>query len=160
MSKLSDLAEEIATILKERGETVAVVETSSGGLISATLLAVPGASAYYVGGAVTYTGTARDAFLGIDLNDHPGIRSASEPYASLIAATVREKLDTTWGISETGASGPTGNGYGDAAGHTCVAVSGQTDRVMTLETGLSDRETNMTLFAERCLEQFVEALNP
>ena len=160
MSKLSDLAEQIATILKERGETVAVVETSSGGLISATLLAVPGASAYYVGGAVTYTGKARDAFLGIDLNDHPGIRSASEPYASLIAATVREKLDTTWGISETGASGPTGNGYGDAAGHTCVAVSGQTDRVMTLETGLSDRETNMTLFAERCLEQFVEALNP
>ncbi len=160
MSKLSDLAEEIATILKERGETVAVVETSGGGLISAALLAVPGASAYYVGGAVTYTGTARDAFLGIDLNDHPGIRSASEPYASLIAATVREKLDTTWGISETGASGPTGNGYGDAAGHTCVAVSGQTDRVMTLETGLSDRETNMTLFAERCLEQFVEALNP
>jgi len=160
MSKLSDLAEQIATILKERGETVAVVETSGGGLISAALLAVPGASAYYVGGAVTYTGKARDAFLGIDLNDHPGIRSASEPYASLIAATVREKLDTTWGISETGASGPTGNGYGDAAGHTCVAVSGQTDRVMTLETGLSDRETNMTLFAERCLEQFVEALNP
>jgi nicotinamide-nucleotide amidase len=159
MSKLSDLAEEIAAILKERGETVAVVETSGGGLISAALLAVPGASAYYVGGAVTYTGTARDAFLGIDLEGHPGVRSSSEPYASLIAATVRTKLDTTWGISETGASGPTGNGYGDLAGHTCVAVSGPTDRVMTLETGLSDRETNMTLFAERCLEQFVETLN-
>ena len=159
MSKLSDLANTIAVILKERGETVAVVETSGGGLISAALLAVPGASAYYVGGAVTYTGTARDAFLGIDLDDHPGVRSSSEPYASLIAATVREKLSTTWGISETGASGPTGNGYGDSAGHTCVAVSGPTDRVMTLETGLSDRETNMTLFAERCLEQFVEALN-
>jgi len=159
MSKLSDLAEEIAAILKERGETVAVVETSGGGLISAALLAVPGASAYYVGGAVTYTGTARDAFLGIDLEGHPGVRSSSEPYASLIAATVRMKLDTTWGISETGASGPTGNGYGDLAGHTCVAVSGPTDRVMTLETGLSDRETNMTLFAERCLEQFVETLN-
>ena len=159
MSKLSDLANTIAVILKERGESVAVVETSGGGLISAALLAVPGASAYYVGGAVTYTGTARDAFLGIDLDDHPGIRSASEPYASLIAATVREKLGTTWGISETGASGPTGNGYGDAAGHTCVAVSGPTGRVMTLETGLSDRETNMTLFAERCLEQFAEALN-
>ena len=159
MSKLSDLTEEIAAILKERGETVAVVETSGGGLISAALLAVPGASAYYVGGAVTYTGTARDAFLGIDLEGHPGVRSSSEPYASLIAATVRTKLDTTWGISETGASGPTGNGYSDLAGHTCVAVSGPTDRVMTLETGLSDRETNMTLFAERCLEQFVETLN-
>ena len=159
MSKLSELAEGIAVILKERGETVAVVETSGGGLVSAALLAVPGASAYYMGGAVTYTGTARDAFLEIDLDDHPGIRSASEPYASLIAATVRQKLGTTWGISETGASGPTGNSYGDLAGHTCVAVSGPTDRVMTLETGLSDRETNMILFAERCLEQFVEALN-
>ena len=158
MSKLSELAEGIAVILKQRGETVAVVETSGGGLVSAALLAVPGASAYYVGGAVTYTGTARDAFLGIDLDDHPGVRSSSEPYASLIAATVREKLDTTWGISETGASGPTGNGYGDSAGHTCVAVSGPTDKVMTLETGLNDRETNMTLFAERCLEQFTAAL--
>ena len=108
---------------------------------------------------MTYTGTARDAFLGIALEGHPGVRSSSEPYASLIAATVRTKRDTTWGISETGASGPTGNGYGDLAGHTCVAVSGPTDRVMTLETGLSDRETNMMLFAERCLEQFVETLN-
>jgi nicotinamide-nucleotide amidase len=159
LAKLSDLANRIAIVLKERGETVAVVETSGGGLVSAALLAVPGASAYYMGGAVTYTGTARDAFLEIDLDDHPGVRSSSEPYASLIAATVREKLGTTWGISETGASGPTGNGYGDLAGHTCVAVSGPTDRVSTLETGLDDRETNMTLFAERCLEQFADALN-
>jgi nicotinamide-nucleotide amidase len=155
---LADLAGSVAERLKARDETVAVVETSGGGLISAALLAVPGASAYYVGGAVTYTGTAREVFLGIDLADHHGMRSASEPYATLIAATVRERLGTTWGISETGASGPTGNSYGDAAGHTCVAVEGPMSAVATLETGIADRERNMTRFAERCLTLFLETL--
>ncbi|NQW16701.1 MAG: CinA family protein [Chloroflexi bacterium] len=159
MSKLDELANDVAAILKQRGETVAVAETSGGGLISAALLAIPGASAYYMGGVVAYTGTARDELLEIDLDDHPGVRSSSEPYAALTASTIREKLNTTWGISETGAAGPIGNSYGDAAGHTCVAVSGPIDRVSTLETGLTDRDANMTLFAERCLEQFAEALN-
>lgn len=159
MTRLSSLAEKISAILKDRHDTVAVSESSTGGLVSAALLAVPGASAYFTGGVVVYTGPARDTFLGIYLGQHEGMRSASEPYALLAAATVRERLDATWGLSETGAAGPTGNRYGDAAGHTCIAVSGPANHSETLETGLTDRETNMALFAEKTLEAFERVLS-
>ncbi|HIF71700.1 MAG TPA: CinA family protein [Dehalococcoidia bacterium] len=158
-TKLATLANSIATLLKQRGETVAVAESSTGGLISAALLAVPGASAYFMGGSVVYTKTARDQYLGIDFDNHPGMRSASEPYAALLAKTSRELLNTTWGISETGASGPTGNAYGDSAGHTCLAVSSTTiETAATLKTGLANREQNMQLFAEQALTLFEQVL--
>ena len=98
----------VAQTLKDRRETIAVAESSAGGLISAALLAVPGASAYFVGGGVVYTHTARGALLGTTDEMMSGIRSASEPYALLLARTIRERLGTTWGVAETGASGPTG----------------------------------------------------
>ena len=160
MTRLSDLAATVGALLKERGETVAVAESSTAGLVSAALLSVPGASAYFVGGAVVYTARARVQFLGIDLGDHPGMRSASEPYALLLARTNRANLGTIWGLSETGAAGPTGNRYGDDAGHTCMAVSGPGPRELaeTLETGLTDRETNMRLFAEQTLALFERVL--
>src|SRR5580692_11476986 len=144
---LAPLAEALAAELKARGQTVAVAESSAGGLISATLLAVPGASAYFLGGAVVYTGKARMALLGLRREDVAGVRSSSEPYAVLLARTVRENLGATWGLSETGAAGPP-NGYGDAAGHTCVAVSGPTEMAFTLETGSPDRAANMEAFAK------------
>jgi len=148
------MATAVAELLREREETVAVVETTAGGLVSAALLAVSGASAFYRGGAVTYTGIARDVLLEIDLAAHPGVRSSSEPYARLIAAAIRERLGATWGIGETGAAGPTGNPYGDAPGHTCIAVSGPTGRAITLETGAADREANMWAFTKAALELF------
>ena len=131
---------EIAKILIERGETVAVGESSAGGLISASLLAVSGASKYFMGGGVIYTHRARKRLVKIDFKDHPGVRSSSEPYASLLAGSVRELLTATWGLAESGAAGPTGNSYGDDAGHTCVAVAGPVKDVRTLETASSDRE--------------------
>ena len=158
MEPLEPMAATIANLLRERGETVAVVETTAGGLVSAALLAVGGASAYYRGGAVTYTGIARDVLLGIDMRQHEGVRSSSEPYAQILAASIRERLGATWGIGETGAAGPTGNPYGDAAGHTCIAISGPHEHVETLETALDDREENMWRFAKRTLEVFETAL--
>ena len=158
MEPLTPMAESIAEMLFERGQTVAVCETTGGGLISAALLAIPGASRYYRGAAVTYTGVARSTFLEIDLDDHPGVRSSSEPYALLIAETIRARLGADWGIGETGAAGPTGNPYGDAAGHTCIAVVGPARHVETLETGDSDREANMWRFTRRTLEVFEQVL--
>jgi nicotinamide-nucleotide amidase len=160
MDKLLPLAEKIAARLVERKETVAVAEGSAGGLISAALLAVPGASAYFVGGAVVYTGAARGAFADISLDEMKGmgIRAASEPYAALLAQRLRERLNTTWGLAEAGAAGPSGNRYGDPAGHTCIAVSGPTSRAITLRTGSSDRRTNMRAFAMRALELFAEQI--
>ena len=143
--------ESLAALLKEKKQTVAVVESSAGGLINAALVGIPGASAFYLGGAVVYTVNAREGILGLTKDDVKGMRSASEPYARLIAKRVREKLGATWGLSETGASGPTGNRYGDAPGHACFAVSGPVEAVITLETGNADREANMRLFARRAL---------
>ena len=155
---LEPMATAIAEMLFERGETVAICETTAGGLVSAALLAIPGASRYYRGAAVTYTGVARSTFLEIELEDYPGVRSSSEPYAQLIAETIRERLGATWGIGETGAAGPSGNPYGDAAGHTCIAIAGPVEYVETLETGDDNREENMWVFARRTLTVFEEVL--
>ncbi|MGH6918795.1 MAG: CinA family protein [Geminicoccaceae bacterium] len=155
---LTAMGEAIGGLLKARKETVAVAESSTGGLIAAALLAVPGASAYFLGGAVLYTHQAREALLGIELADHPGMRASTEPYALLCARTMRERLGTTWGIGETGAAGPTGNRYGDAAGHSCIAICGPQTRSITLETGQSDREANMWRFAREALALFEQVL--
>jgi PncC family amidohydrolase len=141
----------VGALLKQNRQTVAVAESSAGGLISASLLAVPGASAYFLGGAVVYTGSARAGLLGIEDDAMAGMRASTESYALLKAKSVRGSLGTTWGLSETGASGPTGNRYGDAAGHACIAVVGPVERVMTLETGDTDREANMWAFARAAL---------
>jgi len=159
MTDLDALATALGEKLKGRGETVAVAESSSGGLISAALLAVPGASKYYLGGAVVYTGKARMVLMDLPREAVAGMRSASEPYAMLLAQTARERFGATWGLSETGAAGPTGNGYGDAAGHTCIAIAGPVDLAMTIETGSEDRAANMTAFAAaalRMLDQVTE----
>jgi PncC family amidohydrolase len=152
------MASRIASALCERGETVAVSESAAGGLIAAALLEVPGASRYFLGGGVVYTAVAREALLGIGAAEMAGMRSASEPYAQLAARAIRQRLGATWGLAETGAAGPTGNRYGDAAGHACLALSGPTEAVRTLETGSSDRAANMRAFALAAMALLEEAL--
>lgn len=148
-------------LLKERREMVAVGETSAGGLISASLLAVPGASAYFAGGAVTYSRRSIMGLAGISIEEMraKGIRSSSEPYAHLLATEIRARHgDITWGLSETGAAGPNGNPYGDPSGHTCMAVVGPVSVTRTLRTGLEDRVANMWAFAEGALALLLEVL--
>jgi len=157
--ELEALAEAVATRLKARAETIAVAESAAGGLISAALLAVPGASAYFLGSAVVYTRQARRALLAISDEAMTGLRSASEPYAALLARSVREQHGASWGLSETGAAGPTGNRYGDAAGHACIAVTGPRSQVLTLETGRADRAANMRAFAHKALETLLAELD-
>jgi PncC family amidohydrolase len=158
MSELQAMTKRIAARLIERGETVAVSESAAGGLIAAALLEVPGASRYFLGGGVVYTAAAREALLGIGAAEMAGMRSASEPYAQLAARTVRARLGATWGLAETGAAGPTGNRYGDAAGHACLALSGPVEAVRTIETGSSDRAANMRAFALAALMLLDESL--
>jgi PncC family amidohydrolase len=160
MQTLLPMAERIGALLKAGRQTVAVCESSSGGLVSAALLSVPGASAYFMGGAVVYTKRAREAFLRIETAEMAGIRSASEPYALLLARTLRAQLGTTWGIAETGAAGPAGNSYGDAAGHSCVAISGTVEEVVTIATANDDRIANMRAFGAALLHLLNEALEP
>jgi nicotinamide-nucleotide amidase len=152
------IAGALGALLKERKQTVAVAESSAGGLISATLLAVPGASAYFLGGGVIYTQAARRGLLRVGDEAVKGIRSSTEAYAQLKAKTVRELVGATWGLAETGASGPTGNRYGDAAGHACIAVAGPVERVITVETGDADRERNMWAFTRAALKLLEDAV--
>jgi PncC family amidohydrolase len=158
MKELVTIAEKIAAKLIGRNQTIAIAESSTGGLISAALLSVPGASAYFLGGGVIYTRDARRILMDIPDEAMKGIRSASEPYAKLLASQIRKRFSSDWGLSETGATGPTGNRYGDAAGHSCMAVAGPQSAVFTLETGSADRQANMQRFASTALDLLLQNL--
>jgi nicotinamide-nucleotide amidase len=155
---LVDLAARVGQLLKDRGETIAIAESSAGGLISAALLAVPGASAYFTGGAIVYTRVAKQESLRLTDTDLEAFRPSTEGHASILARAVRDRHAATWGLGETGATGPTGNRYGDAAGHACIAVAGPTDIAVTIETGSGDRVANMDAFARAALNALERAL--
>ncbi|MEO5723277.1 MAG: CinA family protein [Ilumatobacteraceae bacterium] len=154
---LNDLAAQAAEALRSRGETIAVAEGSAGGLISASLLSVPGASAYYVGGAVIYTLAASKAFMAGAIEPPAGMRGATEQFAGYLAESVASKLGATWGLAEAGAAGPP-NRYGDPAGHAWVSVSGPVSATRHVLTGIDGRAENMVAFASAALELLIEVL--
>ncbi len=159
MAQIDDVAAAIAKRLIERKETVAVAESAAGGLIAAALLRVPGASAYFRGGVVVYTGDGKQRLAGMSPEQIAQHRSSTEPHTIQLAETIRSRMDTTWAVAETGAAGPTGNRYGDAAGHAALAVAGPGVAVTsTLETGSSDRAANMEAFGAGALQLLLEAL--
>lgn len=154
---LTDPARRVGDLLRERGETVAVAEGSAGGLISAALLSVPGASAYYLGGTIIYTVVASRAWMAGAIETPRGMRGATEVFADYLARSAAVRLGATWGVGEAGAAGPP-NPYGDPAGHSWVAVAGPVDATRHVLTGLDDRETNMVEFAAAALELFAETV--
>jgi PncC family amidohydrolase len=141
-----------------RGETIAVAESSAGGLVSAALLSRAGASAYYFGGVVLYTRRSRRLLTALSSEDTVGMRSSSPPFAQLLARHQRTRFKATWGLAESGAAGPSGNTYGDPAGHSCLAVEGPVQRELLLRTGSADRPANMLAFALAALQLLDEAL--
>jgi len=155
---LIPLAETIAGRLKARRESIAIAESSTGGMISAALLALPGASAYFLGGVVAYTRQAKILLLDLDEAALTQFRPATEAHALLLARGAQARLAATWGLGETGATGPTGNRYGDPAGHTCLAVAGTVERAITLETGSAERLPNMHAFAAAALKLLADTI--
>ena len=158
MDDLIPLAETIAARLKARRESIVIAESSTGGLIAAALLALPGASAYFLGGAVAYTRQAKILLLGLDETELTKFRPATEPHALLLARSAKARFGASWGLGETGATGPTGNRYGDPAGHTCLAVAGIVERAITLETGTAERLANMHAFAAAALKLLADTI--
>lgn len=157
MPSLVSMAEPVGQLLKDRGQTVAISESAAGGLVSAALLSVPGASAYYRGGASVYTQAARRSLLRF--NDAKAeMRGSTEEYATLTATTIRDLLETDWAIGESGAAGPTGNRYGDPAGHVALAVVGPVSATRIVQTGNDDREDNMWSFAKAALDLLYETV--
>jgi len=155
---LTDRVERIAGWLKASGETVAVAESSTGGLIAASLLAVPGASAYFLGGSVVYTLASRRELLRISAADVEGLAPLSEPMVRRFALRAQEQLGATWGIAELGAAGPAGAHYGHPAGTSVLAVVGPDTASVTVQTGSDDREANMWEFTAAALELFERVL--
>jgi nicotinamide-nucleotide amidase len=158
METLLPLANELGAMLKARRETIAIAESSTGGLVSAALLSVPGASAYFIGGGVIYTIVARRTILELPDAAFVGVRPSTEGYAMAMARRALQRFGTTWTLAESGAAGPTGNRYGDAAGHTCIAVAGPVERTLTVETGRDDRVANMYAFAAAALNLLKECI--
>lgn len=158
MRELLPQAEKVAALLKNRNETIAVAESSAGGLIAAALLAVPGASAYFLGGTVLYTRQSWHALRDFRDELFAGTRPATEANAIIRARIIRERFTAGWGIGETGAAGPTGGRYGNPAGLACLAVAGRVERAITVATGSSDRVANMHAFAAAALELLAESL--
>ena len=158
MKDLLPLGEKIGARLKARKETLVVAESSTGGLVSAALLAVPGASAYFIGGGAFYT---RQSFLALRETGEQmfaGKRGCTEAWALMLARTLRERCNATWAIGESGAAGPTGNRYGDPSGVSFVVVVGPVERTLKIETGSSDRVANMRTFSAAALKLFAEVL--
>jgi PncC family amidohydrolase len=158
MDTLLPLAERAATLLRAKKQHIAIAESSTGGLIASALLALPGASDYFLGGAVVYTVKSRLVFLGLGESDLAGMRPSTEAYALLAARRVRERFGADWAIGETGATGPTGNRYGDAPGHSCIAIAGAVERAITIETRQGDRIANMRAFGAAALKLLAETL--
>jgi len=158
VDRLSDAAGRIGEILVSNEQSVCIAEGSCGGLMAASLVAVPGASRFFVAGAVLYTRPAFTEILGDEREALRGLRGATEPFSLTIAQIARRKFGSTWAIGESGATGPSGNRYGDAAGHAALAIAGPVEKTLLLETGIEDRRENMRRFALAALNLFEQAL--
>lgn len=148
---LAALSNVVAANLMQLGQHVSVAESSTAGLISASLLAVPGASAYYAGGSVIYTLAARRRFLALDRTRLQDLEPLTEPMVMVFADAAREALDAQWGVAELGAAGPKGTPYGHPPGISVIGVSGPVNLSVRIETGVSDREANMWHFTRAAL---------
>jgi len=155
------IATRIAALLRERGEKVAVADGASGGLIMASLLTVPGALDFFVGGGVVYSFRARDVLFDLPREAYAGMRSASEPYALLQARAIRDRMGVDWGLAESGSAGASTHPMGVHSGRSVAAIAGPAgfERTAVIETGSDDRIANMDRFALNALEAFAAALN-
>jgi len=153
------LALDIGARLVERGESVAVAESTSGGLVSAALLSVAGASRYYAGGGVVYTLASRTALAGVSAEQYANYRGTTPEMLVTLAESMRQRLGATWCIAESGLAGPTGSRFGAPAGKVTVSVAGPVVRTETGETGLTDCEANMVEFASRALRVLSQAIH-
>ena len=152
------LAQEIASMLTERGETVAVAESTTGGLVSAALLWVAGASRYYRGGGVLYTLDSRIALVGVPAELYANYQGTTAEMLATLAEAMRVRLSATWAIAESGLAGPTAGRSGVTPGRTTIAVAGPRAGATRIETGLADRGDNMTAFTSHTLRFFRDTL--
>ena len=160
IERLHPLADRIAERLKARGEKVAVADGATGGLMSAALLTVPGALAFYVGGGVVYSVRSRRVLFGLGPGAFRGQQSATESYALMQARGIRDNFGADWGVAETGAVGGSTHPMGVASGTSVAAVVGPGIELTRLtQTGSDVRIANMEAFATAALRLLEAALD-
>ena len=157
-SEQQQLANDIGKKLIARGEKVAVSESTTGGLLSAALLSVAGASKFYAGGGVVYTLASRTALVGVPAERYANYQGTTPDMLAELAQTVRERLEASWGIAESGLAGPTGGRFGALPGKVTIGVSGPITRTEIMNTGLTDRVENMIEFTTRALRYLNSAI--
>ena len=155
---LLDAAAVVGPDLIARGDTITVSETSTGGLIAAMLLAVPGASAYFNGATVPYSLPSRRHWLSMNRHTVADLEPMSEAMAMRFAEIAQQQLDSTWGLAELGIAGPSGAPYGVAAGTSVIAVAGPSSVATKVITGHNDRQRNMRQFATAAIALLAQAL--
>ena len=150
----------IADLLRRRGEKVAVADGATGGLVAASLLTVPGALDFFVGGGVVYSFRARDVLFDLPRDVYAGMRGASEDYALLQARAIRDNFGAQWGLAESGSVGGSNHPSGAPAGRSCAAVVGPDgfEFVRVTETGGDERIANMEAFTRAALQTLEDAL--
>jgi nicotinamide-nucleotide amidase len=158
MESLLPIAEKIGALLKDRHETIAIAESTTGGLVSAALLSVAGASVYYIGGADVYTLKGRRVLLDLPDSAFTGVKPLTEQGALIIARAMRARLDSSWSMGELGAAGPTGSRYGEPAGTSVIAVAGAIERSITVRTGSDNRLANMRTFSLAALDLLAQCI--
>lgn len=160
LRELHPLAARIAELLRARGEKVAVADGATGGLIAATLLTVPGALDFFVGGGVVYSLRARDVLFALPWEAYQGMRGASEDYALLQARAIRENFGADWGLAESGSVGGSSHPTGAPAGRSVAALVGSVGEVCAVvETGSDDRIANMAAFTRNALDLLERSLS-
>ena len=150
----------IAGALRSRGEKVAVADGATGGLIAASLLTVPGALDFFVGGGVVYSLRARDVLFALPREAYRGMRGASEDYAALQARAIRDNFGAEWGLAESGSVGGSNHPTGAPAGRSVAAIAGPDglERTAPIETASDDRIANMADFTRNAIDLLERSL--
>lgn len=150
----------LASHLKSSSQTLALAETATGGLLSSSLLSVPGASAIYRGGLTLYTLESRIKYAGWTQGDIDNYKGPTTGIVAGLGKKVREDLGSTWVLAESGTAGPTGGSTRNRTpGYVALAVVGE-EGVWTreVETGSKDRVENMLRFAEEGIKFLLEVV--
>ena len=153
------IAARIAERLKARGEKIAVADGATGGLVSASLLTVPGAMAFYIGGGVVYSARSREVLFDLGPKAFAGTRPVTPDYALVQARGIRDRFGVEWGLAESGSVGGSVHPGGVGSGTSVVAVVGPGVELTRLtETGSDERIANMQAFTAAALALLEEAL--
>jgi nicotinamide-nucleotide amidase len=150
------LAERLQGLCLGRGLTVALAESCTGGLVAATLTAVPGSSGYFLGSVVSYADSVKAGFLGVSPAAIDAHGAVSAQVARAMATGVRERTGADLAASVTGIAGPDGGSPGKPIGLTYIGIAEASGAEIRRVVWPGDRDANRLASTRLVLEQLIE----